>query len=291
MTITDVRKIWSGESASFSKELDFSDRGEADYAEVYDCISSDGTDTVLDVRTASGIPQLGEQKGSEFLWVTNVQVSRESPIYYRVAVSYKSFSVDPSDPTSNPLLAPAKVKWKTVKTEGEIDEDVNGNPIVTTAGEPVRGITRPFSDIAAVITQAFSAFNPFTFYLYIDYVNSDFFLGFPPGTAKVETVDADPQQIEVGGSPLEYYNVTVEVIFRRPLRTTPDKAWFNRRVEKGNYVKNDGGDLVPAMIQGEQAPGPVFLDANGKQTNSDSAIWSEDEIFGRAAFSGMGFNF
>lgn len=290
MAITDVTKIWSNESAGLSKELDFESPGDADFVEVYDCVGA-ATDTSLDVRTATGVPALGDQKGSEYLWVTNVSVQRISPVYWRVVVSYKSFALDPEDPTNNPLLAPAKVKWQTFKTEGEIDEDFDGNAIVTTAGEPVRGIRRPFADIAAVITQAFSAFNPFVFYQYIDHVNSDTFLGFPPGTGKVDDVSADPQKLEISSTTLEYYNVAVKVLFRNPIRTTPDKAWYIRRVEKGNYVLNASNELVPALVAGEQAAAPVYLDANGRQTDENGAIWSEDKIFGSIAFSGMGFNF
>ena len=291
MSITDVTLIWSGEGSQLSKELDFETPGDADFVEVYDCLSDDGTDNTLDVRTASGVPAIGDQKGSEYLWVTNVNVTREHPRYFRVIVTYKSFAIDPEDPTENPLLAPAKVKWKTVKANGEIDEDADGNPIATTAGEPVQGIMRPFGDIAAVITQSFAAFNSFSFYDFMDHVNIDPFLGWPAGTCKVDDIGADPQKLQISGGTLEYYNVTVIVQMRKPIRTTPDRAWYNRRALKGNYVLDGSGNQVPALIDGEQAPGPVYLDENGEQTTQANAIYVEDKIFANAQFSNMGFNF
>lgn len=291
MAVSDITLRWSGESATASKELDFESPGNTGFVEVYEAVIDPTTDDSFDVLTASGIPKLGDQKGSNNAWVTNVVPARVSPILVQVVVTYSSFAIDPSDPTGNPFNARAKVNWVPVKVEGEIDEDADGEPIVTTAGEPVLGIKRTFSDIVAVITQPFPSFNPFTFYDFIDRVNEDEFLGFPPGTGKVESIRADEQALEGSTTQIFYYNITAEVAFRNPIRTTTEKAWYNRRVEKGKYVKNTNDELVPAMIAGEVSPSPVYLDANGRQTTEANAIWSEDKIYGTAVFENMGFNF
>ena len=293
MAVTSVTQRWSGESGSFSKELNFEDKGKADFAAVYDIlVDAPSTDNSHTVKADSSVPQLGEQLGSQYLWVTSVSVSRESPILFTATVGYTSLQLDPDDPDANPLSQPAKVKWSTVKAEGEIDEDFDGNVIATPNGEPVLGVRRPFSDIKATITQPFSSFNPYTFYDYIDYTNSGTFLGFPAGTGKVDTVAADPNSFEISDVTVTYYDVTVEVLFRNPIRTTPDKAWYNRRVLKGTIVDDGSGNLTHATDGfGQNVTSPVFLDTAGEEVTKDNAVWVEDKVLGSANFNAMGFNF
>ena len=293
MAVTSVTKRWSGESGGLTKELDFESKGKADFAAVYDVIvNAPTTDNSHTVKADALVPQLGEQLDSEFLWVTSVSVSRESPILFAATVGYSSLQLDPDDPDANPLLQPAKVKWSTVKAEGEIDEDINGAAISTPVNEAVLGIMRPFSDIKATVTQPFTSFDPFVFYDFIDHVNLDTFLGFPPGTAKVDTLSADPNEFLVEDVKVIYYDVSVDVLFRNPIRTTFDKAWYNRRALKGTKVLNDNGDTVQATDDnGENVTAPVYLTETGQQTTAANVVWVEDQIFPSANFSGMGFNF
>jgi len=293
MAVTEVTKVWSGEAGSFSKELNFEDKGRADFAEVYEVIVDDPeNDNSHTVKSDSNVPQLGEQLGSQFLWVTSVSANRESPIVFSITVGYASLQLDPEDPAANPLSQPAKVKWSTVKASGEIDEDFDGNVIATPNGEPVLGITRPFSDIKATITQPFSSFNPFSFYDFIDYVNSGSYLGFPAGTGKVDTVSADPNSFEISETTVTYYDVTVEILFRNPIRTTPAKAWYNRRVLKGTKIDDGSGNIVHATDEnGENVSSPVFLAEDGTEVTKENAVWVEDKVLGSANFNAMGFTF
>jgi len=291
MAITEVELTWSGESSELSRELDVEAVGATSYVEVYDVIVDDpANDNSTTVMFDSQVKQIGDQLGSNFMWVTSVSPSRISPVMFKLVVTYKSLDFDPTDPEANPLNAPTKVKWKTVKTTGEIDQDINGDPIVTPVGEPVKGITRPFSDLGAVLTKTFETFNPLDFYDFIDFVNTDAFLGFPPGTAKVEDISADPRDFVVSSTTVTYYDVAAFVLFRKPIHASAERAWWNRRPLKGNWVYDDNNNVVPATIGGELAPGPVYLSEAGKQVASDQAIWTEDEILGSTAFSAMGFN-
>lgn len=291
MAVTTVTRTWSGESGAFSKELSSDDLGSADHIETYDVIVDDPTnDNAYSVKADSSVVQIGEQLGSLFLWCTNVAVTRESPVLFKAVVSYKSMPGDPS--VDNPLTQSAIVKWKTVKANGEIDEDVNGVVIATPNGEPVAGITRPFSDLAATISQPFASFSPSSFYNFMDKVNSDSFLGWAPGTAKVDDISADPNSFEISGSTVNYYDLTVTVLFRNPIRTTAAKAWYNRRVLKGFLITDGNGDIVHATDENKEfVTSPTFLAEDGTEVTKDNAVWVEDQIFASVAFSGMGFRF
>jgi len=293
MAVVSVTLIWSGEGGGFAKELDFEDKGKSDYTEIYDVIvDAPATDNSHTIKSNASVPQLREQFGSEYLWVTQVQATRESPILFKVTVTYGSLQLNPGDPAANPLTQPAKVKWSTSKQEGEIDEDINGVAIATPNGEPVLGIKRPFSDIIANITQPFSYFDPASFYDFIDKVNSDSYLGFPAGTGKVDTVSADPNSFEIGETTVTYYDLTVTIQFRKPIRTTAAKSWYNRRVLKGTIVKDANNDLVHATDQnGENVTSPVFLAEDGTEVTKENAVWTEDEILGSTSFNAMGFSF
>lgn len=291
MAVTEVTRTWSSESGSFSKELTSSDLGSADHVEIYDVIVDDAAnDNAYTVKNDSSVVQVGEQFGSTFLWCTNVAVTRESPLLFKAVVTYKSLPGDPSE--SNPLTQNAVVKWKTVKANGEIDEDADGVALATPNDEPVEGITRPFSDMAAELSQPFSSFSASSFYTFIDHVNSDSYLGWAPGTLKVDDITADPASFEVGGSVVEYYNVTVLILARNPIRTTAAKAWYNRRVLKGFLIEDGNGDIVHAKdANGENVTKPVYLATDGTQVTKDNAVWVEDKVLASVAFSGMGFRF
>lgn len=220
----------------------------------------------------------------------SISVERVTPIVYTAKAEYKSPKFR-DDESTEPTLQAADVKYSTVTSEEAIDEDVNGDPIATATGELYQGVTKAVSDLQVTIGKNFSIFNPVTFYEFYNCVNSDTFLGFPAGTAKVMSIDASP----VIESDFEYWKVTVQIQFRKPgPNTSTARAWWVRLKHEGYYCFTSAMTDKPGVrcvdINRDPATSPQPLDDTGRQINSNnpaSEVWREFEIYETVAFSGM----
>lgn len=302
MAFTDIRETTSN---SFKITRDDKQRLMVDVTRTFDLLSdSPATDDVYRASLAlqnQGVTDTGEKIFSgvshplnDFFLVEDISIERKTPIIYEAKVSYKSpkyrdsnGSGDPVDPT----LQPPDVKYSTVTTEEAIDEDIDGNAIATETGELYQGVTKSVSDLVVTIGKNYSIFNPVSFYDYFDSVNSDTFLGFPPGVAKVMNIAADP----VIESDSLYWKVTVQIQFRKPgPNTTTARAWWTRLKHEGYYRFTEEVTEKPGVpcvdINGDNSTQPMPLDNNGfqiKKGNIGPERWREFEIYESVAFSGM----
>lgn len=236
--------------------------------------------TVLDVLQAPGIPAAGSSYSTDFPFVYAEQARPEkiSPVYWIVYVAYNgevNFNGQNNQPQS-PLLTAATLDWDDVEVELEIDEDYDGKPIVTANGEPINGVRRLFADQTVTIRKNMLMFNPFVQARYRQSVNSDPFLGWPPGTAKMQKFQATSvRSSEVNGG--GYWQVTAQIQFRYPYRTTPEKAWYARVRHEGYYKRVGLGapnpdfpgtqyppyKVIRATRAGEPTAKPVMLNVFG----------------------------
>lgn len=236
-------------------------------------------------RIAEGAAMLGNG-----LYICDsVSVKAVSSIFYTATATYKTPKLDPNnEEPEDPILArPVKVSYSTVSTEEPVDTDVNDDPLETSTGEIFQGRTRTVSDLKATITKLYDTFTPSSFYEYQDTVNSDTFLGFPPGTAKVMAITAT--QVEEQQRP--YWEVTVEVLFRKPYRVEAAKAWYLRILHEGYYcftlesletpVRITDGNLEP--VSQPQKLGPTGL----KLLDGEEPEWLTFQIYETSTFSGM----
>jgi hypothetical protein len=224
-----------------------------------------------------------------------IKVVRESPILYTATAAYRSPELSPTD-TGNETVEPwngkATVSYRSVSGTAEVDEDYEGNAIVNPGtNEPVSGVTRKVSDVLAIIKRPFLVFSGPVIRQFMDQPNSDAYLGFPPGEGLVQVIHADPDSY--GG--LEYYNVTAEVLFRTPYRTTSEKAWYHRRTIKGYYevvTPDSGPQKIVRCVDSEKQfeTQPVLLDASGQRLQDGAnPEFAETKLYGSIAYSGMGF--
>lgn len=263
--------------------------------------------TVADVVQASGIPAAGSSYSNDFPFVYAEQARPEriSPIYWIVYVAYSgevNFNGQNNQPQS-PVLTPATIDWDDVEVELEIDEDYDGNPIVTPNGEPINGVRRLFADQTVTIRKNMLMFNPFVQARYRQSVNSDPFLGWPPGTAKMQKFQATSvrsSEVDGGG----YWQVTAVIQFRYPYRTVPEKAWYSRNRLEGYYKRvNLPGppvnDVQPTAIvratrAGEPTAKPVLLDEEGFQLadvdppDAQTAKWLEIKLYEPLSYNALG---
>jgi hypothetical protein len=185
-----------------------------------------------------------------------------------------------------------------VETEEEVDEDFDGNPIVTANGEAVNGVRRKFADQTVTIQKNMISFSSYVQGRYRQSVNADTFLGWPPGTGKMTKFRAKgvaSPDVPGGG----YYQVTAVIQFRIPYRTTPERAWYSRRRHEGFYrrIAIPGGNttkVIRATKAGEPTTKPVLLDENGFQLpdveppNFPQAFWRESKLYEPLSYNALG---
>jgi hypothetical protein len=289
--IIEVTEMWSKPTSSVSLTDNFRKRSiklqrafqilTTPTANEYDCYRSTG---ILE----------GDRFSDQFpyAFADNFSLSRQSLILWQLNVDY-SGELGPSDNQDNPLFTPPRVDWDDVETEEEIDEDWDGKPIQTINGEPIEGVKTLLPDQTVSIKRNMLLFNPFIQARYRRSVNSDSYLGWPPGTAKLMKLSAS----NVVTPELAYWEVTGQIRFRYPYRTTNERAWYRRVRHQGYYkrvdVGNDETQIIRAMKGGEPTNRPVLLDAEGYEIpqgdgQSVEAHWLEFKIYDSLPYGALG---
>lgn len=262
----------------------------------YNVFTNDTNDTELLLRLSASLPKEKSRHPSfPYLFCDAVAIQRVGPRHFTYQANYKSAPYKDQDNPQSPLNEPTQISYFTISNEGGCEEDIDGKPITTRCGELVYGITRAYSDLGIRLTKNFATFDPPSFYLFINAVNSDTFFGFPPGTLWIANISADENFFEE----VPYWKVTVEIHARKPYRTTNEKAWYVRYRHQGfRSFQTIGGTTMVAKVlrQGEPVTSPVLLDAQGFEIPEDTdglsdptAVWLESKIYETKNFGDMGF--
>jgi hypothetical protein len=205
-------------------------------------------------------------------------------------------STDPEEP-NNPIMAPPRIDWDDVESEEEIDEDFDGKPIQTVNREPIEGVKALIPDQTVSIKRNMISFSPYVQARYRRAVNSDNFLGWPPGTAKLMKFSASNVFGETGG----YWEITAQIRFRYPYRTTAEKAWYARVRHEGFYEKIDlsgpgAGTRIVRAVDGNKEPmtRKVLLASDGyrlpvpAEGEEQIANWLEFKLYDSLPFNALG---
>lgn len=240
------------------------------------------------VYLASGLPLVGDlYPGATLVYCDSLQPQRVSPIMAMVVATYKG-EVGPSGIGSSPLDLPHSIVWRGATTDEAIDEDWNGDPIVNANDEFIEGVTERLTDDVVTIQKAYLTVNRYALRAYRRAVNSDTFLGWPPGTARI--IDDQAVAVFINGI-IRYWDVTVSIQFREPFRTTPDKAWYKRVLHQGFKVRDNPGDPPHIAWDGNKTPTTtkVLLKSDGtEQTVSANAHWLEFQTLGSLPYNALG---
>jgi hypothetical protein len=301
--VISVTKMYSKVGGDFSLTDNFR-TAEANLQDAYQVFTTPDA-TIDDVLQANGIPAAGSSYSGDYPYVfaEAARPQRISPVYWIVNLAYRGeiklgSGSGSSNPSQSPLLTPAKIDWDDVETEMEIDEDVDGNPIVTRNGEAINGVKRLFADQTVTIRKNMLFFSPYIQAAYRQSVNADLFLGWPPGTGKMTKFSASSvKSSDVGGG--GYWEVSATIQFRYPYRTIPENAWYARVRHEGYYkrifTQNTGSNqIVRAMRGGEPTVKPVLLDAIGVQIpdveppNTVEAYWLEFKLYNPLPYGALG---
>jgi hypothetical protein len=205
-----------------------------------------------------------------------------------VTVTY-SGEVSPRDNNGTPIETTVKVTWNATVTDEAIDEDWNGLPIVTKNNEPIEGLTEKLADDVVTIERNFLTVNRYALRQYRRATNSDTFLEWPPGTARIINDEATATFVD---GIAEYWTVRMSIQFREPFNTTPEKAWWKRVRHEGVWVRDTPSD-EPYHAWDLKTKTPVskriLLKEDGtRETDPENAHWLEFQTLGSLPFSALG---
>lgn len=301
--IIEYSLMWSKPTTSATASDNFR-KFQIKLQRAYQCVTSpDETESGVYNGTdlqGNELPQLGERFGLDypFAYADNISIERPSPILWIVTVDYTG-ELGPGDSNNenNPLFAPPRIDWDDVESEQEIDEDFDGNPIQTINGEPIEGVKALIADQTVSIKRNMLLFNPYVQARYRRAVNSDIFLGWPPGTAKLMKLSASNVPNDQGG----YWEVSAQIQFRYPYRTTPEKAWYGRVRHEGYYERVEAvgpgaGTRIVRAVDANKEPvtKPVLLDESGfripgvEPGEVQTAHWLEFKLYDSLPYLALG---
>lgn len=283
MSVVSVTKMWSKSGGSVTSEqfspYDLTYR----FTEGYQVLCEIG-DSELTIISHPDIPKHGDQHSSGApAWVVSVDPQPVGPIFWVVVVGYQGESSDLEMPDES-----VDVEWTDTTTTEPIDRDINGAAIVTVNDEPVEGLSMDVADQICVIRRRFATINTYSIAAYRRSTNSDTFLGWPPGTARLVGFSARNQFKR--GAVRESWDVTARIQFREPYaNTTPAQAWYKRWRHEGLLV-NVGGVIRRATDDlGQEVTRPVLLKSDGTQeTDPNNAVFFHTQVYGSLPYSALG---
>ena len=278
MSVIDVTKMWSKTGGSLSSEKMTPFDQIWAITEGYQVLAEIG-DTIDVIAAGTGIPQIGTQHPSGVdAYVASINPAPVGPIFWVVTVNYSGIIDD----------AAVDVEWTDTTTTEPIDRDINGRAIMTANLEPVDGLSMDVADQVVVIRRRFLTIDTASIAIYRRATNSDTFLGWPPGTARL--IGFSAKNAFLYGAPNERWDVTARIQFREPYaNTTPSQAWYKRWRHEGLYV-NVGGVIQRAVDDlGQESTKPVLLKIDGtRETNPDNAYFVHTQVYGSLPYAGLG---
>lgn len=281
MSAINVTKMWSKTGGNFTSDNFTIFTAKYNFTEAWMVLCEIG-DTADIAVEATGIPTLGEQHPSgKPSYAKTFTPATMGPTLWVVTVGYEGIpSVEAEDDA-------VSVEWSDTSSAEPIDRDYDGHAITTFNGEPVDGLTMDLADQTCVITRRFSDINTYTIAGYRHATNSDTFLGWPPGTARLVGYSAK-SEFNYGSN--NGWNVTARIQFRAGLAGATDaQAWYKRWRHEGFYIKD--GSLIRRATDslGQEVAKPVLLKADGTQeTDPDSAVFYYTQVYGELPYSGLG---
>jgi len=297
MAVVSVQEIWNGRTGDLNAKL------VREYLRVYRVQTDSKLDDQVIVMSATGLPRLYDiYLGPNGAYDTGAIVSSgharqedNSPFFWIVEVKYSSevgenrkWDNSPEqarDQTQNqnPLYRPPSIKWSGQEYQRPIQEAAEvldgithfGNAIVNSAGEmfdPAAEVQD--ANLTLVIGRNEPLASQDVLLAYMNVVNSDYFMGWPPGTALMKPIEYD-SNFENG---LYYFKATYTIHFRSSISggvqddgavlPIVQEGWILKPLDQGyaKLVQDDQGDFhnVPIRVQGQPITAPQLLDGTGQ---------------------------
>ncbi len=265
MTVLFVREVWEGRGGSLDTTTPLKPKRE--YTRTFIV----GTDSPLDDAVIVGnavalvCPPFSAYVGPGGTIDLLARCSKitprnngEHPSFWNVTVDYSTRAPgDDSRSQQNPTERPAVATWSGQDFQKPIRKDAVGNPIVSSAGDPLENVEIDDSRMILTYTRNEPTYDPAQALLYNNVMNSDVFLGFfPQYTAKCGFIGGE-LQYESG---FYYYKKTYVFHFRV-------ETWFRELLDEGFRQLDSSMPSKPVPITdlGHPVASPVPLDGSGKR--------------------------
>jgi hypothetical protein len=282
--------------------------------ETYEVFTTDSSDGPLEVLNAPGLPVFGA--GSSFDALSRALSRRpirqnDSTNHWLVEVTYSretgtSQQDKQNPPTLRPVKRSAKVRW----VEEAVMEDLDGNPILTSAKTPFNPpMTMAVPHLVLSFQRWESSFNSSTITQYVGAVNSTTFGGRAPSRVLCTNIEASEEWEQDGDGNLQrYWLATYEFEVKdgffsgwNPVRVLDADFWFidpgdNKRKPifvdvNGNYhgdpADANGATPVPSPVPLSGVPGSVG-DVLQPAELPGSAHYLEFDMYYEADFNALG---
>ena len=280
-----VIESWENQQANSALEPN-GQKGSSDVSRYFTAVAPGVGYSTVAALAAPGIPRPNDPHPfTPSLRVLTRSAQQTGPMYFTVTIGYQGQTADPDDPAQNPLLIPPVITFGAITQEVEVDEDINGDPIETINGEPIVGVTRPFTDLVITVQRNLPSFNPASISTYMNKVNSATWYGLPAGTVRITDIQAQTVTSDV----VPYWNVSVSFQVRRGQGPVTDaKAWCHRTAHQG-YIINDGGTKRIATTDDNQTvQQPVMLSlTTGAQLPAGTGAFIEFEVLESIDFNAL----
>ena len=257
--------------------------------------------TAVDPDTGLAIPNIGAGVGSGFQ-VIRKEVTPVGPLHFTVEVE-ASTNIGGGEMFIDPLSRPPDVRGGSIQSTVQIENDVNGDPILNTADEPPDPpVTDVVFDPMFRITWNRATIPPAFADSFANRTNADFFQGAQPGQVLVQDLDFDLVNETVVGVPVTYWRVTVVLVYREGLPFQahdgtggPSRAWWSRYPNRGFREKvgvdGDGLPIYRAIVDedGNRVSEPVLLALDGTILgDADDAVFIEVQRKKQANLAALG---
>lgn len=191
-------------------------------------ISGNDTDSGAFIQSMSAVEE--DPKNDKCVWI--------------VTADYSS-AMEETDTDENPLKRRWERSFGFEQYQRLTNRDVEGNPLQTSAGEDfATPIEVEESRPQLVIKRNELYFNVQRAVDYQDAVNSDYFFGAAPGTAKIKSITADERVENLTSGPFVFFEVSYTIQFNKD-------GWTKRVLDQGLMAIWD----MPAPLPGR--PGKV----------------------------------
>lgn len=263
MAVTEVKPLRTGKDRTIGKDW------KRTYTRTWQVITDDPNTGPITVTAAVPVA-IGdrytndngtEQDYGSFCISIRTTVVAEDGLQWNVVAEYGAF--DPTQWPENPLLKPPDIEWTFKPFEKTVDEDIDGNAVVNTAGDAFDPpLTCEDPRPVLMISRNEATFDPSLAYTYKNAVNTDVFFGAEPSKCKVSQISGRRQwdqylsSIDQNGG--FYWTVTYEFEF------TPD-TWQKKVLNQGLRKLNEStGQQEQITIGGAPITSPVLLDESGQ---------------------------
>jgi hypothetical protein len=262
-----------------SRSGDTNQKGENTYTRLFHVKLESPNTGVLTAKAAVGIVRGdvysigGEADLGSFCQTVQAQCISEDYLSYEVTVSY-----GPQNPS--PLQQSPKMSLSFTTDDQQIEYDFQNRPVINSVGDPfAEMITRKVYSANLTYVRNQVNYDPLTALWYGGAVNSDYFLGAPPGFCRLVAIPFTEQEDEEFG---DYFTVSYEFEFCG--------FGFKKRVlNQGKRQKINGKIKTILNDDGTEISEPVLLDSQGKKLAAGAPpVFLEFQNYVTAPFSVFG---